>query len=423
MDSLNIQASWMVAIFILGYLMITFEHFTRMNKATIALLMAILCWVFQFSNPDFSRHENLTQFGHHLSSISQVVFFLVGALTIVEVINAHQGFSLISNLIKVKSKRQLLWIIGVVSFFLSAILDNLTTTVVMVTLLSKLLEDREDRLLIGGGIVIAANAGGAWTPIGDVTTTMLWIGGELSTFKVMQSLFVPSFICFAVSFAVLSFMIKGPVNFNGNNKNHVDPLGKFILFLGVGCLIFVPIFSILTGLPPFMGMLFGLSAMWILTDLIHYKSKDDKKLTVPYVLSKIDLAGTLFFFLGILLCIDALDAAKILEKVAHGLNDTIGNVNVIATVIGLVSAVIDNVPLVAATMGMYGLSQYPQDHMFWDLIAYCAGTGGSILLIGSAAGVVFMGLEKVTFLWYLKRISFPALVGYFAGIGVFLLFG
>ena len=306
--------------------------------------------------------------------------------------------------------------------FLSAILDNLTTTVVMVTLLDKLVKDKDDKLLMGGGIVIAANAGGAWTPIGDVTTTMLWIGNQLSTSSIIQNLFLPSFVCFVISFVILAFMLKnrGGLESELQTKEAVDPVGKFIFFLGVGCLIFVPILKVLTGLPPFMGMLFGLGVMWLVTDLLHLQqhSADDRR--VPTVMSNIDYSSALFF-LGILLCVDALESAQILAKVAESLSSTFGNINIIATLIGLASAVIDNVPLVAATMGMYDLSQFPQDHTLWNMIAYCAGTGGSILLIGSAAGVVFMGMQKVDFFWYLRRISLPAAAGYFAGIFTYLL--
>jgi NhaD family Na+/H+ antiporter len=421
-DSIHSNGLWISLIFIIGYLFITFEHYTKINKTTIALLMAVICWVLQFSQSTTTKEENLGFLGHHLTNISQVVFFLIGALTIVEIINVHKGFQLVSNMIQVNSKQKLLWIIGVIAFFLSAVLDNLTTTIVMVTLLDKLVKDNEDKLLMGGGVVIAANAGGAWTPIGDVTTTMLWIGGELSTFNIIKALFVPSFICFIVSFIFLAFIIKrkGQDNFITHQKEPIEPLSKFIFYLGIGCLIFVPFFKIITGLPPFMGMLLGLSVMWLITDIIHFKYEKEEDLRVPNVLSKIDFSSALFF-LGILLAVNALESANILSWIASGLDKSIGNVNIIATLIGIVSAIIDNVPLVAATMGMYDLTQYPPDHTLWNLIAYCAGTGGSILLIGSAAGVVFMGMQKVDFFWYLRKISGPALVGYFAGIFVYLL--
>lgn len=421
MHEIDIYATWMIIVFCLGYILITIEHITAINKATIALMMAIICWVLQFARPHWKGEENIAFLGEHLADISQVVFFLLGALAIVELINLHKGFKIISENIAIRSKRKLLWVIGFITFFLSAILDNLTTTIVMVSLLSKLVDKSNDRLLIGGGIVIAANAGGAWTPIGDVTTTMLWIGGEISTLYVLKDLFLPSIVCLIGSFVILTFMLEGDfdVKVLDEKDKHMEPMGTFIFFLGVGCLVFVPIFKLLTGMPPFMGILFGLSVMWLATDIIH-RSESRAHLTMPNVLSKIDLASVLFF-LGILLAIDALETGQMLKMLANWFSQNIASTAVIATLIGLASAVVDNVPLVAATMGMYDLATYPQDHPFWELIAYCAGTGGSILIIGSAAGVVFMGLEKADFFWYLKRISIPAAVGYFAGIGVYLL--
>lgn len=415
-------AKAMIGVFIIGYAMITLEHWTRINKATVALLMAIVCWILQFANHNWHNDISMGFLGEHISSISQVVFFLLGALSIVEIINAHKGFNSIANLIRVKSKKQLLWMIGFVAFFLSGILDNLTTTVVMVSLLTKILDPGEDRLLIGGGIVIAANAGGAWTPIGDVTTTMLWIGGQVSTISIMKSLLLPSFVCVVVSLAVLSFWLKNESIYKKIDASDlaVEPGGNIILWLGILLLISVPIFKLTTGLPPFMGMLFALSILWLVTDIMHCNSPDRDHLQVQNVLTRIDLAGALFF-LGILLCVSALDTAQILTKLAMWMDVHIGSVEWIATYIGLVSAVIDNVPLVAATMGMYDLAVYPTDHTLWQLIAFCAGTGGSILILGSAAGVVFMGMEKVDFIWYLKRISIPAFLGYIAGIGAYLI--
>ncbi|MBA3816971.1 MAG: sodium:proton antiporter NhaD [Parachlamydiaceae bacterium] len=414
----------MIAIFICGYFLITIEHLIRIDKATIALLMGVLCWLIQFINdPTLSCGDSLTCLGEHLSSISQIIFFLLGALVIVELINVHKGFAIISDMIRMRSKRKLFWVVGFITFFMSAILDNLTTTIVMITLLRGLINEGEDRLLIGAGVVIAANAGGAWTPIGDVTTTMLWIGGQVSTLPVMRDLFLPSLISMIVVFTALSLFLKNdftPKKINVSEKG-LEPKGILIFFLGVIALISVPILKMLTGLPPFMGILLGLSVMWLVTDIVHRKHKDRDRLRVPSVLAHIDMSS-LLFFLGILLAIDAMDAAKILQALAQWFNHYIGNENVIATLIGLASAIVDNVPLVAASMGMYTLEQYPQDHQFWQLIAFCAGTGGSILIIGSAAGVVYMGLEKVNFLWYLKRISLPALIGYFAGIATYLLF-
>lgn len=310
---------------------------------------------------------------------------------------------------------------GLVAFFLSSVLDNLTTTIVMITVLRKLIDDSEDRLIIGSGVVIAANAGGAWTPIGDVTTTMLWIGGQVSTLSIMYKLFLPSFVCLIVALLGLSFLLKGDFakKYIHDIPQKLEPMGKLVFFMGIAALVFVPIFKVVTGLPPFMGMFFGLSIMWITTDLVHRGYHDRLHLRMTQVFTKIDLSS-LLFFIGILLAIDALDAAHILEHLAASLQRTIGNDNIIATSIGLASAVIDNVPLVAASMGMYPLTQHPIDSHFWNLVAYCAGTGGSILIIGSAAGVVFMGMEKVNFMWYFKRISLSALAGYFAGILVYL---
>lgn len=421
--ALDTHALWMIAIFICGYFFITIEHIIKIDKATTALLMGISCWLLQFiSDPSLSCANSLTCLGEHLANISQIIFFLLGALVIVELINVHKGFALISNMIQLRSKRKLMWVTGFIAFFLSAILDNLTTTIVMITLLRGLVDKGEDRLLIGAGVVIAANAGGAWTPIGDVTTTMLWIGGQVSTIPVMRDLFLPSLVSMIVVFMILSMFLKG--DFSPQDKslseNKLEPKGLLIFFLGIASLICVPILKMLTGLPPFMGVLLGLSVMWLVTDLVHRNHEDRNHLRVPSVLGHIDLSS-LLFFLGILLAIDAMDAAKILQSLAGWLDHYVGNVNIIAILIGLASAIVDNVPLVAAAMGMYTLEQFPTDHQFWQLIAFCAGTGGSILIIGSAAGVVYMGLEKVNFLWYLKRISLAALMGYFAGIAVYLL--
>lgn len=422
--ALEPHAFWMIAIFICGYFLLTIEHLIKIDKATISLFMGILCWLVQFLNdPSISCTDSLTCLGEHISSISQVIFFLLGALAIVELINVHKGFVIISNMIRIRSKHQLMWTVGLIAFFLSAILDNLTTTIVMITLLRGLIDKGEDRLILGAGVVIAANAGGAWTPIGDVTTTMLWIGGQISTLPIMYNLFLPSLISMIVIFILLSFFLKGDFNSQNINliENHLEPQGVLIFFLGIASLICVPILKMLTGLPPFMGVLLGLSVMWLVTDIIHRNHAGREHLRVPSVLANIDMSS-LLFFLGILLAIDAMDAANVLHALAQWFDQNIGNSNVIATLIGLASAIIDNVPLVAAAMRMYTLDQYPVDHPFWQLIAFCAGTGGSILIIGSAAGVVFMGLEKVDFLWYLRRVTLPALIGYFAGIAAYLLF-
>lgn len=424
MDSLSPYTIAMVIVFIIGYAMITAEHFTKINKATVAIMMGVIVWVLQFATESCPGKNGLPCLIGHLASVAQIIFFLMGALVIVEVIDKHRGFKLISEHIHVASKKKFLWVIGFITFFLSSILDNLTTTIVMISLLERLFHRTEDRLIIGGGVVIAANAGGVWTPIGDVTTTMLWIGGQLTTYTMMRDLFLPSFVTLIVSLAALSLLLKGEFVKKNHiiDDNDIAPHGKLVFFLGIGALVFVPIFKLLTGLPPFMGILFGLSVLWFVTDILHGDHKETEHLKVPAAFSKIDFSSVIFF-LGILLCIDALDSALILEHLAKWLDATVGNVNIIAITIGLASAVVDNVPLVAASMGMYDVVQHPVDASFWKMIAYCAGTGGSILVIGSAAGVVYMGLEKVDFFWYLRRISLPALLGYFAGIATYLLLG
>jgi NhaD family Na+/H+ antiporter len=411
----------MIFTFVMGYFLITIEHVSQMSKTAIALIMAILCWICLFVNQVELHETHLTHLSEHLANVSEVILFLLCALTIMEIINAHKGFQLISRYISIRSKRQLLWSIGVITFFLSAVLDNLTTTIMMVTLLRKLTDEGEDRLLLGGAVVIAANAGGAWTPIGDVTTTMLWIGGQLSTLTIIKTLFLPSLACLVVALLCLSFYLKGDFILSIPEKTEkIEPMGKAIFCLGIGSLLFVPFFKIVTGLPPFMGILLGLGAIWLFTDFVHGRHPNREHLRVPQIIARIDLSGILFF-LGILLCIDALHTAGHLNHLAQWMNQKIAHPHTIAIAIGLGSAIVDNVPLVAAVMGMYELSQHPMDSAFWNLIAYCAGTGGSILVIGSAAGVAFMGLERVQFLWYLQRIGLAALVGYFAGIGVFQL--
>lgn len=418
---MNVIDLLMILTFVIGYTLITLEHLVKINKSSIALMMAIICWSLEFTSLQFSHSEHLSALSEHLAGVSQVVFFLFGALVIVEIINAHRGFKLISNYIRVRSKVKLLWSLGFLTFFLSAILDNLTTTIVMVTLLSKLVKKGEDRLLLGGAIVIAANAGGAWTPIGDVTTTMLWIGGQLSSYSILTQLFLPSLACLVLAFSVLSLGLKGSFEESESlAPAKEEPFSRLIFWSGLLCLIFVPIFKAITGLPPFMGIILGMALLWLITDIVHRDNDERSHLRVPHIITKIDVSSVLFF-LGILLCIDALHTAGILDTVAKKMDEWLGNASLIAVIIGLASAVVDNVPLVAASMGMYSLSVYPQDANFWNLIAFCAGTGGSILVIGSAAGVAFMGLEKVDFFWYFRRVGIPALVGYFGGIGIYLL--
>jgi NhaD family Na+/H+ antiporter len=406
-----------ILIFIVGYLAIIFEHNLKINKTASALLMAVLCWTLVFLH-----HPDQEALGHRLDDVSQIIFFLMGAMTLVEVIDVHKGFRVITDLIQTSSKRKLLWIIGIATFFLSAVLDNLTTTIVMISLLRKLVPEAKERLILGAMIVIAANAGGAWTPIGDVTTTMLWINGNISTLNVMKQLFIPSFVSLIVALAMFGWNQKGIYAHivSRAHKEEVEPGARIVFFSGIGALIFVPIFKALTGLPPFMGMLISVGTLWLITDLLHAPYETREHLRIPNILRRIDTSGVLFF-LGILLCIGALDVAGYLDSLARYLDHTIGNLSFIAILIGLISAVIDNVPLVAAGMGMWDLQTHPIDSYLWQMLAYCAGTGGSVLIIGSAAGVAFMGMEKVDFLWYVKNASFIALVSYFAGVAAFVL--
>ena len=408
-------------VFILGYAAIAFEHPLKINKTASALLTGVVCWVIYILSVSDTTLVS-TQLYEHFSGISAILFFLLGAMTIVEIIDAHNGFKAITDKIKTKDKRSLLWIIGFVTFFLSAVLDNLTTTIVMVSLLRKLVSNRETRLFFAGIVIIAANAGGAWTPIGDVTTTMLWIGGQITTLSIMSRLILPSLICLVIPLVFLSFRIKGQV---GDSTQRVPTNSgfeqKLILILGIGALVFVPIFKTITNLPPFMGILFGVGLLWLVTEIIHRKKPDEEKdsYSVVHALQKADTPSVLFF-LGILVAISALESTHILTNLANYMDRTIGNLDIIVISIGLLSSVIDNVPLVAASMGMYDMQTFPTDHYFWTFIAYCAGTGGSCLIIGSAAGVAAMGMEKIDFFWYLKRISLLALLGYISGALFFI---
>ena len=405
---------WVLAFFVLGYLCIIFEHAIGVNKTTSALLTAAACWIAQFAGPA-SETTDLSLFSEGLAQTAQIVFFLLGALAIVETIQVHGGLSLVGNLLRFPTKKTILWVVGFITFFLSSILDNLTTTVVMVMLMRKLIEDRDERLIFGSIIVIAANAGGAWTPIGDVTTTMLWVGGQLSTCAMMKSLFVPSMACVVVALLIASRSVKGQMPDRSQIDMSLQPHAMLILFCGLGGLVSVPIFRSLTGLPPFMGILTAMAAMWLITDVIHRGHPEREHLRFPAILPRIDVMS-LLFFLGILMSVNILEIANILQFFAHRLDDLFASKEVIAVIIGFISSIVDNVPLVAACMGMYELTAYPIDSSFWTLAAYAAGTGGSLLIIGSAAGVAFMGLEKVDFFWYLKKASLPALAGYLAGI-------
>ena len=410
-----------ICIFIVGYIAIAFEHPIKINKSASALLTGVLCWTVYvlFSGEKHIISETLNT---HLADLSGILFFLMGAMTIVELIDAHDGFDVITSRIKTTKKRSLLFIICIITFFLSAILDNLTTTIVMVSLLRKLIENKNDRWLFIGIVVIAANAGGAWSPIGDVTTTMLWIGGQISAKNIVLKLFIPSIVCIAFPMFILAFRLKGnvirPAIKEETSANPTTLIERnVVFFLGLGALLFVPIFKSITHLPPFMGVLFGLGILWVVTEIIHSSKDDEDKnsLSVVHALRKIDVPSILFF-LGILIAIAALQSTGILLQLSELMNEQIGNLNIIVPAIGLLSAIIDNVPLVAASMGMYDLAAYPMDSYLWEFLAFCSGTGGSILIIGSAAGVAAMGMEKINFIWYIKKISGLALIGYFAGI-------
>lgn len=411
----------LIVIFVLVYAAIALEHPLRINKSASALLGAGLLWtLYALSQSD--AHLVGEQLNESLMTTAQIVFFLMGAMTIVEVVDAHNGFEVITSKIKTKKLSTLMWMVGFVSFFLSAILDNLTTTIVMVSLMKKLLEQREDRLFFAGIIVIAANAGGAWTPIGDVTTTMLWIGGQITALEIMKGLFIPSLINLLVPLTVTAFILGNrPVI--APQRSDADALFEtssfernLMFFSGLAILVLVPVFKTLTHLPPFMGILFGLGVLWVVGDVIHRKEEELRKqrLTLARALTRIDMSS-IVFFIGILLSVAVLEHTHVLADIAKWLDTTIGRQDVIVMVIGLVSAVVDNVPLVAASMGMYSLETYPPDSFLWEFLAYCAGTGGSILIIGSAAGVAAMGLEKIDFIWYVKKISGLALIGYLAG--------
>ncbi|MDZ4716621.1 MAG: sodium:proton antiporter NhaD [Cytophagales bacterium] len=416
-----------IFVFVVGYLAIAFEHPIRINKTASALLTGVLCWALYALSTEHIDEMGV-QLNEHLSQIASILFFLLGAMTIVELVDAYHGFRVITDRIQTKNPVKLLWLICWVTFFLSAILDNLTTSIVMISLIRKLVPNKDMRMFFAGMIVIAANAGGAWTPIGDVTTTMLWIGGQISTVNIIQMLFIPSVICMLVPLLYLTFTLKGTLGEaqskaeEGGYGAEKIKGGTTMLMVGVGALIFVPIFKTITHLPPFLGMMMGLGVLWVVSEMINPHA--DEALRKPYTasgaLQRIDTSSVLFF-LGILLAVSALESMEVLHHFAVWLDTTVGSQAVIVTLIGILSAVIDNVPLVAASMGMYSLEAYPTDHFIWEYLAYCAGTGGSILIIGSAAGVAVMGMEKIDFIWYLKRVSLIAMLGYFSGCGAYLL--
>jgi Na+/H+ antiporter NhaD/arsenite permease-like protein len=476
----------MVVLFILGYTMIALEHPIKVEKAATALLLGSILWAiyalfsdqilalgYSFSwqetkemaetfihniKPMMSDNEFATspyretvelahstnhfvkeELGHHLVEIAEILFFLFGAMTIVETIDQHQGFKVITDKIKTTNEVKLLWILGFLTFFLSAALDNLTTTIVMVALLRKLISDKKARWFFASIIVISANAGGAWSPIGDVTTIMLWIGGQVTTMAIITRVFIPSLVSMVIPLTILSFILKGHVTRPEVDANEREYTTKgerlFMLILGIGLLINVPVFKTLTHLPPYIGMLFGLGVLWLTSEIMHRGKDEDvrKKLTIFHIVKKVD-TPTIFFFLGILVAVAALQSAGQLGILANFLDEKLGNVYFISIAIGALSAIVDNVPLVAGAMGMYPIASpemlqmaadpeylkfFVQDGLFWEFLAYCAGTGGSMLIIGSAAGVAAMGLERIDFIWYMKKISWLAVIGYLAGAGAY----
>jgi Na+/H+ antiporter NhaD/arsenite permease-like protein len=471
----------MIVIFVLGYIAIALEHPLKIDKAASALAIGSLCWVaYMFGlfdiltnglSPEFSeyiRNKELlnddnavrtflsglrslegieraewlkemrewlieNQIITHLGKISEILFFLLGAMTIVEVIDQHEGFRVLTDRIRTTNKVRLLWIISFLTFFLSAVLDNLTSTIVMIALTRKLISEKQSRWFFASIIVLAANAGGAWSPIGDVTTIMLWIGGQVTTGAIISRVILPSLAAIIVPLAVISFFMKGsvkrPVIEEHDKQLTTQMERRLILILGVGGLLFVPVFKTITHLPPYMGMLFSLSVIWLVTELMH-KNKDfeiKSKLKIIYILKRVEVP-TVFFFLGILSAVAALQSAGQLSIMAKYLSENLKNIYLIDIAIGLISSIVDNVPLVAGAMGMYPVetagstgfaANFIQDGLFWEFLAYTAGTGGSVLIIGSAAGVAAMGLEKIDFIWYLKKISLLALLGYFSGAIVY----
>lgn len=463
----------MIVVFILGYACITLEHSLKIDKAAIALITGILCWtIYVTGKDDIVKLENVKEYAEkefsntyknevietttsnnkdtydiiqhyvtevqlfeHLSEIASILFFLMGAMTIVEIIDLHGGFRVVTEKITTSSKFKLLWIIGILSFFFSAALDNLTTSIIMVSLTRKFIADQKDRWIFLGMVIISANAGGAWSPIGDVTTTMLWIGDQITSVEIITNLFIPSLVCFIVPATILSFRMKGEIKRPDDsfmvNSHHTSVFQRnFVFIAGVAGLIFVPIFKSVTHLPPFMGMMLSLGILWLITDIMHRKRDADERkyFSAFHALEKMDVP-TVLFFLGILLAVGSLQSAGQLNEMSIFLEKNIGTqtdngIYIIGIIIGLLSAIIDNVPLVAAAMGMYPIEAsgyFMQDGLFWEFLAYCAGTGGSVLIIGSAAGVAIMGLEKIPFFWYVKKISLLAFIGYLCGAITYIL--
>ncbi|WP_367391412.1 sodium:proton antiporter NhaD [Lewinella sp. LCG006] len=422
-----------IVVFVLGYIFIAFEHPLKIDKAASAILTGVLCWTLLVIGQEAILPESGEGFIdeailHHVGEIAEILFFLLGAMTIVELVDAHEGFAVVTARISTTNKVKLLWIICIVTFFFSAVLDNMTTAIVMAALLRKLIVKKEDLWFFAGMVVLAANAGGAWSPIGDVTTIMLWIGGQVTALNIVIGVFLPSLVCLIVPLLVVTFTQKGEIK-RAKKADHESVSGRptpkeqaLIFWLGVAGLLFVPVFKNLTHLPPFMGMLLSLGVLWVTTEILHRdKTTDNRRhLSVAGVIRKVDTPSVLFF-LGILLAVASLQTAGHLGQLATAMNEEIGNIYLINVLIGLLSSVVDNVPLVAGAMGMYPLSVYPTDATFWEFLAYCAGTGGSALIIGSAAGVAIMGILKIDFLWYFKKITWLALLGYFSGALVYYL--
>jgi Na+/H+ antiporter NhaD/arsenite permease-like protein len=422
----------MIVVFVLGYLAIALEHPLKIDKAASALIIGALCWaLFAFSG--IESHHLTEELRHHLVDIAEILFFLLGAMTIVELIDAHEGFAIITDKITTNKKVALMWILSLITFFFSAALDNLTTAIVMSALLTKLIKDKETLWMFAGMVILTANAGGAWSPIGDITTIMLWIGGQVTAGSIITNIFIPSLVCALVPLIYLSFKLKGEVQrpvLTETKEHYLDPTSSFernlIFYMGVGGLLFIPIFKTVTHLPPYLGMMLSLGILWLITEILHRSKNHEKRaeLSVIGVLKKVDVP-TIFFFLGILLAVASLQSAGHLGLVAGILDEkTGGNIYAINIVIGLLSSIVDNVPLVAGAMGMYdikGIGDYAVDGKFWQFLAYCAGTGGSVLIIGSAAGVAVMGILKVDFIWYMKKISLLALMGYLAGAATYIL--
>jgi Na+/H+ antiporter NhaD/arsenite permease-like protein len=418
----------LIAVFVLTYGAIALEGPLRINKSAAALVGAGLLWtIYAVASGDAALANR--ELDESLVQTAQIAFFLLGAMTIVEVIDAHDGFAVITSRLKARTLATLTVFICFVTFFLSAVLDNLTTAIVMISLCRRLLKEREDRLVLAGMIVISANAGGAWSPMGDVTTTMLWIGGQVTTAAIMTKLILPSLVNMLVPLAIVAYRLRGkPVvapelaQAEQGEAWPTSPFERGLMFaLGLAALLSVPLFKAITHLPPFMGILLGLGALWAVGDRIHSEKPagERQRVTIADALTRIDLSA-ITFFVGILLAVAVLEHAAVLASLARALDAAIGRLDVIVLAFGLVSAVVDNVPMVAAAMGMYDLGAHPPDSFLWEFMAYCAGTGGSILIIGSAAGVAAMGAEKIDFLWYLRRFGALALAGYFAGALVYI---